>query len=339
MRRCAGAVAAALLAIVAPACARDDRPETIYGVGASAPAAALGALGAAYSASAEGRVVRIDYQAAGSGAGVRLVRDDVIDFAATEEPLASAANSDAPSRTFAVPVALGALAIVANLPDGQAPCLAPAALAKVLRGERGDWADLAEGAVASAPVRIATRADASGSSAALVTYLATVDAAFAARGPSAQRLAPAWGVAVRGTDGMIAYVQSTRHALGYAEASAARRAGLSVLPLRSPSGQCVEPTAAAVERAARVCARSEGRGPCVVHDHDVEAYPLVTVTYVTGRIDGPRALRVAELVQWILDDGAHVLADAGLLPLSGGWSTRASLAVRSAFPAVGRRDR
>lgn len=329
-------IAIILAAVLASACARDDQVETLYGVGASAPAAALDALGAAYAASPAGRGVRVDYLAAGSGAGLRLVRDDVVDFAATEEPLATAASMESAARTFAVPVALGALAVVANLPGGAAPCLSPAELARTLRGDVADWSELSGGTLEGAPVRVATRADSSGSSAALMTYLATVDPELAARAPSAVRLAPASGVAVRGTEGMIAYVRSASHSLGYAEVSAARRAGLAVLPLRAPSGACIEPTRASIERAARVCPPEGAVGRCDAASRDAEAYPLVTVTYVTGRSDGARARRVGDLVRWTLDEGGPVLADSGMLALSDEWAAHARRALGASLPTRSR---
>ena len=67
--------------------------------------------------------VKIDYQSIGSGGGIKQIKEQTIDFGASDSPMKDEDLKSAPGEIVHVPTVLGAVVITYNLSGVNQPCL------------------------------------------------------------------------------------------------------------------------------------------------------------------------------------------------------------------------
>ena len=333
-----------LLLLLAPACSRsnaaptESSPRVLVGAGATLPYPLYSKWASEYA-----RVdptVRVNYQSLGSGAGVRQVSDGVVDFGATDEPMTAQQLERTATRLVHIPTTVGAVAFAFNVPGRRDLALSGELAADIFLGNVTRWDDervraLNPGAALPAePIIVVHRADGSGTSAALTTYLSrhndtwktTVGAGTSPRFPV--------GVGAKGNEGVTALVRSTPMAIGYVELAYARQSDLATATVKNPAGRFVAPTLDAVERAAKsVSTASAASGaPVVLLDApDDGAYPIAAVSYVVVPADAhgrPNAEALAKFLWWAVHDGQSFARDLDYVALPAPLVTRAERELR-----------
>ncbi len=335
--------AALTLTLLAPACSRshaaatEASPRVLVGSGASLPYPLYAKWGTEYA-----RVdptVRVNYQSLGSGAGIRQVSDGVVDFGATDEPMSDDQMKRSATKLVHVPTTVGAVVFAFNLPARSELALTGELAADIFLGKVARWDDerlraLNPGrTLPSEPIIVVHRADGSGTSAALTTYLSrhnqtwktTVGAGTSPRFPV--------GVGAKGNEGVTALVKSTPMSIGYVELVYARQSGLAMAEVQNPAGKLVSPTLDAVEHAARSVATTAAASdaPVVLLDApDEAAYPIAAVSYVVLPADThrPNAEELARFLWWAVHDGQRYARDLDYVALPAPLVTRAERTLR-----------
>ncbi len=90
----------------------------LTGAGATFPAPIYSKWFADYATQT---VVRINYQAIGSGGGIRQLSEGTVDFGATDSPMTDDEIAKAKGPVLHIPTVLGAVAVTYNLPGVTAP--------------------------------------------------------------------------------------------------------------------------------------------------------------------------------------------------------------------------
>src|SRR5215469_8524746 len=85
--------------------------------------------------------VQINYQSVGSGAGIKQLLSQTVDFGASDAPMTDEAMKHAPGKILHIPVVAGAVAITYNLPDNPKLKLDEATLAGIYLGQITKWND------------------------------------------------------------------------------------------------------------------------------------------------------------------------------------------------------
>ena len=292
----AGAVTMGIL-LAAAACSSSSSSggtsgsaSTINGAGSTFAAPMYQEWAGQYHAS---HSVQINYQAIGSGGGISEFTQGIVDFGATDAPMSSteqaAAQAGQGSLVLHVPMIIGAVTIVYNLPGVHGLKLDGPTLANIYLGTIKTWNDPAIKALnpgvslPSTAIQPVERADSSGTSYAFSSYLAQISPTWASQiGVSKTPSFPV-GTGATGSSGVAAAVQQTPGALGYVEYSYAIQGHIPVASLKNASGQFVAPTTASTEAAA-----AAGTFPTDVthlvfslnNSSASGAYPLVTPTYI-----------------------------------------------------------
>jgi phosphate transport system substrate-binding protein len=88
--------------------------QNLNGAGATFPNPIYSKWFSEYSASHPG--VQINYQAVGSGAGIRQASDGIVDFGATDGPMTDEQMASAKVKLFHIPTVLGAVVPTYNIP-------------------------------------------------------------------------------------------------------------------------------------------------------------------------------------------------------------------------------
>jgi len=226
---------------------------TLSGAGATFPAPVYAKWAEAYKAQTG---TALNYQAIGSGGGIKQINANTVDFGASDKPLKPDALAAGGLQQF--PTVIGGVVPVVNLP-GIAPGgikLTGKLLSDIYRGVRTKWNDPViqaynKGvALPNLPITVVHRSDGSGTTFLFTSYL-SLEAPGWAAGPGAND-AVNWpvGIGGKGNDGVAAFVKQTPGAIGYVEYAYAKQSRMTYAVMQNKSGKWVSPTAPAFAAAA-----------------------------------------------------------------------------------------
>src|SRR3954471_20544874 len=125
--------------------------------------------------------VRINYQGIGSGGGIKQITERTVDFGATDGPMTDEQLKKAPSEILHIPMTMGAVVPIYNLPQVQKPLVfSGPVLADMFTGKITRWNDPKlvqlnpDAGLPDQPVTIVHRSDGSGTTFIWTDYLAKV---------------------------------------------------------------------------------------------------------------------------------------------------------------------
>lgn len=190
----------------------------------------------------------LNYQSIGSGGGVKQIEAKTVDFGATDEPM----KADDLNKKGLVqfPTVIGGVVPVVNIPGitpGQIK-FTPALLADIYLGKIKNWNDpaiiaLNKGlALPNLPINVVRRADGSGTTFNFTNYLSKVSPEWKEKVGEGKAVQWPVGVGGKGNEGVSAYVQRLKGAVGYVEYIYAKQNKLSYVQLQNRDGQFVLPS-------------------------------------------------------------------------------------------------
>src|SRR5690242_3463680 len=125
--------------------------------------------------------VKIDYQSIGSGGGIKQLKEQTVDFGASDAPMSDADLKAAPGEILHIPTVLGAVVITYNLEGIKQPLkFSPEVIADIFLGKIKKWNDPKIAAdnpgvtLPGADITVVHRSDSSGTSAVFTDYLSKV---------------------------------------------------------------------------------------------------------------------------------------------------------------------
>jgi phosphate transport system substrate-binding protein len=283
------------------------------------------------------RNVEIDYVAQGSGYGISNVTSKNIDFGCSDAPMNAKeieAAKAAGGEVVHIPVAIGAVAMVYNLPEVKDLKLSGEVLADIYLRKITKWNDPAIAklnpgvALPDKDITPVARTDSSGTSAIFTEYLSKRSGEFAAKVGASK--SPKWPVAgVLGkpqNDGVAGHVKDAGGTIGYVELAYAKQNGIATATLINKAGKPVAPTAAgataAVDAAMKV---KQDKEPYSLHplafsftDADGDAaYPIVGASYAMLFQKQPKEKGqvIVEFLKWVVADGQKFATELDYAPL------------------------
>ncbi len=271
----------ALAAIGAPAAAQD-----LTGAGSSFAAPIYNKWADAY---AKKTGVKINYASVGSGAGIRQISEQTVDFGATDGPMTDAQMAQAKGGPILhIPTVIGAVAISYNLPSVKqhlkmtGPLLADIYLGKVTKWNDPRIEQLNPGvALPNKGIVVVHRSDGSGTTYIVTDYLSNVSSDWA-NGPG-KATAIQWpvGLGAKGNEGVAGQVRQIEGAIGYVELAYVLTNHMTYCLLQNKDGKWVAPslagaTDAAAGTAAKLPANSDFR-ISIVNSPGAGSYPDLVV--------------------------------------------------------------
>jgi phosphate transport system substrate-binding protein len=279
--------------------------------------------------------VEIDYVAKGSGYGITNVTTKNVDFGCSDAPMNAKeiAKAKDSGEVVHIPVTIGAVAIIYNLPEVKDLKLSGEVLGDIYLGRVKTWNDpaiakLNPGAALPAsditPVR---RAEASGTTAIFTEYLSKRNADFAAK-PGTDK-DPKWPTELlgkNGNDGIAGHVKGTTGTIGYVELAYARKNGIPAATLINKAGKPVAPDAAGVTAAVGSAMKvKQEKVPYSLHalafsftDADGDAtYPIVGASYAMLFKKQPKdkGPAIVEFLKWTVSEGQKFAPELDYAPL------------------------
>ena len=168
--------------------------------------------------------VRIDYQSIGSGGGIKQLKEQTVDFGASDAPMSDADLKSAPGEILHIPTVLGAVVITYNLESVKQPLrFSSEVIADIFLGKIKKWNDPKIAAdnpgvtLPASDITVVHRSDGSGTSAVFTDYLSKVSAEWKEKVGSGT--SPSWptGIGGKGNEGVTGQVKNTPNTIGYVE--------------------------------------------------------------------------------------------------------------------------
>jgi phosphate transport system substrate-binding protein len=298
--------------------------------------------------------VRVNYQAIGSGAGIRQFTEGLVDFAAsdaamTDDEIRKVEAVREPKVGYGVqllPMTAGGIAVAYNLPGGPSELrLSRKALVGIALGEITSWDDpaIAESNpgthLPDTSITWIRRAEGSGTTFAFTNHLSAISPEWK-KGPGVGKTVT-WpvGIGAKGNNGVAAVVQQTPGAIGYVEAGYAELTGLPTAAVQNKAGAFVKPAVGSCQAALTGARIPEDLRIWILDPEGKDCYPIVTYTwllcykhYHNARV----ANTLKEVLRYGLADGQKCSADLGYVPLPSEVASKAGRALESIGTAADR---
>lgn len=270
---------------------------------------------------------QINYQSIGSGAGIKQLKSETVDFGASDVALSDKDLKEMPHEVAQIPTVAGAVAIVYNLPQAKGKIkLSGPVLADIYLGVIKKWNDAkiaalnAGNALPDTGITVAHRSDGSGTSNIFTSYLKAVSPQWATKVGAGKSVAWPTGVGGKGNDGVASVVKSTKGGIGYVELAYAEQNKMSYAAMQNASGQFVEPTVDATVAAAEggVAGLQKDIRTPIVNAPGAAAYPIAGYTYILvykQPKDAAKGKAIAEFLKWAMEDGQASAKDLLYAPL------------------------
>jgi phosphate transport system substrate-binding protein len=282
--------------------------EEIHGAGATFPAPV-------YHKWAEHHIKRaasaVDYQAVGSGEGIKRIDTRAVDFAGSDMPLPP--EELGRKNLLQFPMLMGAVTPVINVPGVlQAQLkLDGTTLAAIYLGQIRQWNDPQlrilnpDLHLPEMPITVIYREDKSGTTFNFTNYLAKVSPEW--KNSMGEGLSVNWkvGQGAKGNAGIAARVKATAGAIGYVEYAYAMEQQLNYVQLKNRDGVFVKPNAGSTQAAAESAKWDPANGfyQILTNAPGRASWPIVATTFILLPKDSSDAGHAREVLRFF--DGAY----------------------------------
>jgi len=271
--------------------------------------------------------VEFNYQAIGSGGGIRQLIKQTVDFGASDAPMKEKDIKKAAWPVLHVPTVMGAVSVAFNLDGVNALNIDGPTLAKIFMGEIQKWNDpalvaLNKGAkLPNADILVVRRSDGSGTTAIFSDYLSTVSPDFKKKVGKGKALKwPATTVGAKGNDGVTGVVKQTKGAIGYVELAYAIKNGLPTAKVKNKSGKFTAPSIKGVSASTAKLKDADYNGDLrisIVDQEGQDVYPISAFTYILLPVtkETTQLKEVKSFLNWALTKGQAMAGDLHYAPL------------------------
>lgn len=309
-----------------PGTSADVGTGSLTGAGATFPAPFY--QKAFYDYSAKYPQVTVNYQAIGSGGGIKAFQQNTVDFGASDVPMGSAdiQTAGGADSLTQIPTTLGVVAIAYNLSRVDKLQLDGPTLADIYLGNIKTWNDpkivaLNSGVtLPSKSITVFHRSDGSGTTYHFSDYLAKMSPDWKAKtgspGKSINWLGVGQGAAQN--QGVAQAIQSTEGALGYVELAYVVQTGMKQAYLKNAAGKFVQ---ASVEGATAAAGTNNNVGSTnfsITNASCDTCYPISGFSWVilkTNYSDVQKGKAVVYLFKWLVTGGQSEGKDLQYAPL------------------------
>ena len=311
------AIAAALLAApLVVAC--GSAPETSTKVSQKAPFELNGA-GASFPAMLYNNMLqdynkatgnKVNYQAVGSGAGVRQFKAKTVDFGASDGAVSDSKQPD--EGMVHIPMTGGAIVPAYNNP-GCYLKMTQTDLADVFLGKITNWSYFG---CADGVIRTVHRSDGSGTTKGFTNSLSAFSPEWKKTVGTGKAVKWPVGVGAKGNSGVAAQIQNTPGSIGYVNYGYVQNGKLEQPALQNRAGNFVKASASTA---------SAGLGKIILDDQlrgadanpaGENAYPIVSLTWILAYPEYEKNGDVKDTLRWMLTPTQQQKADSlGYVPL------------------------
>ena len=275
-----------------------------------------------YSAAHPG--VQINYQSIGSGGGIQQASSGVIDFGASDMPMSDQALAAAKVKLINIPIVLGAVVPIFNVPGVSDLRFSPDVLADIYLAKITTWNDpriAKDNPGVHLPgdkIIIVHRSDGSGTTFIWTDYLSKVSNDWK-NGPGSGT-AVNWPTGVGGShnEGVASQVRQFPGAIGYVELIYALQNHINFGAIRNKAGNWVKGSIEGVTDAAATVNMPADYRVSITDAPGPNSYPISSFSYMlipTRPADMAKEKVIKDMLNWIVTSGESQAASLSYAPL------------------------
>lgn len=271
--------------------------------------------------------VKVNYQAIGSGGGIKQLIGKTVAFGGTDAPMTEGELKEAGGEVVHIPMALGAVVITYNLPGNPALKMTPDVLADIFLGVITKWNDpRLKGlnphvSLPDLPITVVHRSDGSGTTFVFSEYLGKVSSFWKSKVGVAKSLNWPVGLGGKGNPGVAGYVKQMPGAIGYVELTYALQNDMPVAVVKNKSGNFIKPTAESTSQAANIAVPQHTR-VSLTDTVAPKGYPIASFTWIIlyremkeGNLTKGQAAELVKLLGWMVKEGQQYAQPLHYSPL------------------------
>jgi phosphate transport system substrate-binding protein len=271
--------------------------------------------------------VNFNYQAIGSGGGIRQITAQTVDFGASDGALTDEQLKQAPGELLHIPMTAGAVVITYNLPQlSQRLKFSPDVVADIYLGKINRWnapriaKDNPGVNLPSEHIIVAHRSDGSGTTNIFTDYLSSVSNTWKAKVGKGTSVNWPVGLGGKGNEGVSGLVKQTQGAIGYVELAYAVKNDLPYADIKNKAGNFVEPSIETTTEAVngKINSMPADFRVSLVNPDGKDAYPIAGLTWILvykNQTDREKGKKIVEFLRWAITDGQKYSADLLYAPL------------------------
>jgi phosphate transport system substrate-binding protein len=291
----------------------EGEASTLTGAGATFPAPLYQKWFAEYANLTH---VSINYQAIGSGGGIKGIQDQTVDSGASDAPMTDEQLQAARGgQILHIPTALGAIVPTYNVPEATTQInFTGETLSGIYLGDIQTWNDprlVADNpflADIDQPIVVVHRSDGSGTTYGFTDYLSKVSPDWQSRVGKSTSVNWPVGLGASGNAGVAGEVQGDPYAIGYVELIYAVQNNLGYGTVLNSAGSFINPSLESVSAAAASAASliPADLRFSIVNAPGADAYPISTATWLLAyrdTTDTAKALALTRMLWWATHEG------------------------------------
>ncbi len=270
--------------------------------------------------------VKLNYQAIGSGGGIRQIKAKTVDFGASDAPLKPAELDKFGLMQY--PMIMGGVVPVVNIAGVKAGQLKLTArnIADIYLGKITKWNDpriTANNTGLSLPheaITVVHRADGSGTTWIFTNYLTKVSGEWANKLGNAKAISWPTGLGGKGNQGVAAFVGKVKGSIGYVEYAYALQNHMASVLLQNHYGNFVAPTAANFQSAAAGAdwAHAKGYYMVLTNQPGAHSWPITGASFILmykTQNNPAQGKQVLKFFDWSYRHGAKAAEALDYVPM------------------------
>jgi phosphate transport system substrate-binding protein len=272
--------------------------------------------------------VKVNYQAIGSGGGIRQLTNKTVDFGGSDAIMTDKELSEASAPVLHIPTCAGAVVVTYNLSGNPQLRFTPDVIADIFLGKIGKWNDRRISEInpgAKLPdmnVTVVHRSDGSGTTSIFSDYLSKVSREWKEKVGAGTSLNWPSGLGGKGNPGVAGLVQQTPGSIGYVELIYALQNKMPYGMVKNKKGNFVTATVASTSKAADTNLPDDMKVSLTDTDAP-EGYPISGFTWILvykdqnyGDRTEEKAKEVVKLLWWMTHEGQKYTEPLEYAPLS-----------------------
>jgi len=273
--------------------------------------------------------VKVNYQSIGSGGGIQQLKEQTVDFGASDGIMDEKQKTEAKGGTVLhIPTVSGAVAVVFNLPGvktGQLK-LTGDVLADIYLKKISNWNDKRIQALNSGvklpdqTIAVVHRSDGSGTTFIFTNYLSKVSPEWKDKVGFSTSVNWPGDVGGKGNEGVANSVKQIPGAIGYVELAYAKQNNIDWMQMRNKAGKYLDPTLEGAAAAADVANLPDNMEVVITDSDNAAAYPISGFTWLLAyenQTDVAKGDAIAQLFWWMTHEAQQYAIPLEYAPLKG----------------------
>jgi phosphate transport system substrate-binding protein len=292
----------------------SEKAKSITGAGATFPQPFYNKIFKSYTKEKE---LLVTYGGIGSGGGIRSLKDQIVDFGASDAFLNDEKLVDMPGEVLHVPTCLGAVVAAYNLPGKPELKFTPELMEGIFMGTIDNWNDDRIAAVNPAielpnkEITVVYRSDGSGTTFIFSDYMSKVSSNWKEQIGTGKSLKWPVGIGAKGNPGVAGTISQTEGAIGYIGSEYAFAMGIPIASIQNKSGNFILPSVESVSASAKGNMPDDTRVSLTNTDAE-DGYPISSFTWLIlykeqnyNNRTMDQAAQTIKLIDWVISEDAQ----------------------------------